>query len=415
MTAPVQPREPHYTKVPEWVTESGVVGMELAVYHHLAKRLHHTSASRTVDPSRVRLATDVGLKKADDVDPYLRGLAALGVIVVHGKKGVRTTYELPLFPPDGWDGPSNTHVADKWQSSDPKGYSEWKARQRAKVAAAEAPFAAKRKARVAKSKAKKALAEPDRPVPTGRSTDFDVPVGTGTHQPVGTGRDLPVGTGTNQTTQDDQTNVGDGRRPSTSGDGLGEGGRAASGKTKPARGRADAAAMRAVAGAIPAPLAALLEQDWPTGLPGSVNEAVCKALFDEQRTVQEVVERVGRRWTLWSYEDAAVAQSGDGIARPLGVLLTLLGPSACWGNNIRCEDGVDLDSGSDCPRCAEAREDKAAERRGPQPDLSAGYSVPFEPDHGQQARPKCPGCRLPLANATEPELCRECRTEGAFT
>jgi hypothetical protein len=460
MTAHGQAKEPHYTKVPEWVTESGVVGMELAVYHHLAKRLHHTSASRTVDPSRVRLATDVGLKKADDVDPYLRGLAALGVIVIHGKKGVRTTYELPLFPPEGWDGPSNTHVADKWQSSDPKGYSEWKARQRAKVAAAEAPFAAKRKARVAKSKAKKALADPDRPVATGRSADFDVPVGTDTHQPVGTGRHLPVGTGTNQTTHDDQTNVGDGRRPSTSGDGPREGGRAASGKTAPAgkefRGdyesqqgglrdpqpspmnlpdesagdgrrpptgsrcetRPPTAALRTVIQRIPGVLAAQLQSEFPRGLPASVNEAVGLALTGEQRTVEQVVARLERRWMDWAYENDAVAESGSGLARPLGVLLTLLGPSACWGNNARCEDGTDIDTGVACPRCEEARADKAAARRGESVPPTDGYSVPFQRPADSEPSPyvQCTGagCGVKMM-PTEDGLCRECRTEGAFT
>ncbi|MEV7681583.1 hypothetical protein AB0O64_23960 [Streptomyces sp. NPDC088341] len=211
---------------------------------------------------------------------------------------------------------------------------------------------------------------------------------------------------------------GDGRRPSTGGEGLGKGGRAASGKTKTVKVKVGAAAMRAVAGAIPAPLAALLEQDWPTGLPGSVNEAVCKALFDEQRTVQEVVERVGRRWTLWSYEDAAVAQSGDGIARPLGVLLTLLGPSACWGNNARCEDGTDIDTGAVCPRCEEAREDKAAAEQGQDAMPAAGYSVPFQRPVDAEPSPyvQCrgAGCGRKML-PTEDGLCRECRTEGAFT
>ncbi|WP_435058464.1 hypothetical protein [Streptomyces sp. bgisy060] len=218
-------------------------------------------------------------------------------------------------------------------------------------------------------------------------------------------------------TVDPGTAGGDGRRPSTSSDGPGGGGKAASGKTKPARGKTNAVAMRAVASAIPAPLADLLEQDWPAGLPLSVNEAVSAVLLDEQRTVQEIVERVERRWALWRYEDAAVAQSGQGIARPLGVLLTLLAPSACWGNNIRCEDGVDIDTGAVCPRCEEAREDNATARRGEGAPPPAGYSVPFQRPTVDEPSPyvQCTGagCGVKMM-PTDDGLCRECRTAGAF-
>ena len=163
-------KEPHYTKISEWVSECGANGMETAVYQHLAKRLNHASGSRIVDPSRARLAADVGLKKLDDVDPYLRALEALGAVVIHAQKGMRTKYELPLYPPEGYDGPVNTFAADKWQKEDPKGYAAWRAGRRALVEAAEAPYAAKRRARVAKSAAKRrAPRTPDVPVVTGRS------------------------------------------------------------------------------------------------------------------------------------------------------------------------------------------------------------------------------------------------------
>ncbi|TQE33188.1 winged helix-turn-helix domain-containing protein [Streptomyces ipomoeae] len=211
---------------------------------------------------------------------------------------------------------------------------------------------------------------------------------------------------------------GDGRRPSTGGDGRAMGGEAASGKASPPRVNVPAAALRAVTSAIPKPLASLLEQDWSTGLPADVNQAVAAALGDEQRTVEELVERMERRWSQWAYEDAAVAQSGDGIARPLGVLLTLLGPSACWGNNIRCEDGIDLDTGAECPRCVEAREDKAAKSGSGQGPLESSYSVPFQRPAAAQPSPyvRCEGAgcgvkMLPTADG----LCRECRSDAPAT
>ncbi|WP_143660353.1 hypothetical protein [Streptomyces sp. t99] len=209
---------------------------------------------------------------------------------------------------------------------------------------------------------------------------------------------------------------GDGRRPSTGGTGRGKGGKAASSKTTPPTKKAVPAAMRAVVSALPTPLAAQLDQDWPGGLPVSVTEAVGLAL--EDRTVEQVVARVERRWLQWSYEDDALAESGKGLSRPLGVLLTLLGPSACWGNNARCEDGTDIDTGVVCPRCEEAREDRAAAGRSQDAPPAAGYSVPFERPTDAEPSPyvQCrgAGCGLKMM-PTEDGLCRECRTEGAFT
>ncbi|MFI6653203.1 hypothetical protein ACIBI8_37140 [Streptomyces sp. NPDC050529] len=354
--------EPHYTKIGEWVSECGAHGMETAAYEHLAKRLNHKSGSRIVDPSRARLASDLGLKKPDDVDPYLRALSALGAIVIHAKKGLRTQYELPLWPPDGWDGPTNTHMADKWQKDDPKGYAAWRAGQRAKVAAAEAPYAEKRRARVAKSVArKKAPARPDLPVTTGRSEEGDVPVATGTHLPVVTGTHLPVATGTNQDDPNDQTNMGDGRRPPTGSRGDAEGGCAASGKTDSPLQKPKPAELRAVIEGIPAPLVQLLERDWPRGLPAAVTDAISGVLTGEQRTVGQAVERMTRRWTVFGYEDALLSEEGAGIRTAAGVLDELLSPTKCWGNNANCEDGVDLFTGAVCPRCDEQRQGRQAE------------------------------------------------------
>lgn len=364
--AAVPDREPHYTKIAEWVSECGTTGMEAAVYQHLAKRLHHASGSRVVDPSRARLAADVGLKKPDDVDPYLRALAALGAIVVHAAKGKRTKYELPLWPPPGYDGPANTYAADKWQREAPKKYDAWRSGRRAQVEAAEAPYAAKKRARVAKSAAKRRAAQtPDVPVATGRSEDEEVPVATGTHQPVAAGTHLPVATGTNQDDTNDQTNRGDGRRPTPGSGGGPGGGDAASDKSsrwsdERLAERARVADVRAVIQAMPGVLAALLNDEFPRGLPVEVTVAVEAALVGEGRTAQQVVDRIAARWVCFGYENDAMSATGKGIGTALGVLLELLSPSKCWGNNARCEDGTDLDTGGQCPRCVEARVERAA-------------------------------------------------------
>lgn len=392
-TPPV--REPHYSKIAEWVTECGANGMETAVHQHLAKRLNHVSGSRLVDPSRARLAADVGLKKADDVDPYLRALEALSVIVIHAKKGLRTKYELLLWPPDGYDGPANTHAADKWQRDDPKGYAAWRTGRRALVDAAEAPYAAKRRARVAKStQRKRTPKDPDVPVVTGRYPQADVPVTTGTHLPVVTGTHRPVATGTNQDDTNDQTNMGDGRRPTTGSSSPGEGGSAASDKTNPPSQKPKTADMRAVVEGIPEPLKNLLEKDWPRGLPNSVNELIEKGLVRHQRTAGQLVDRMARRWWRFGYEDALLSWDGKGIASATGVLEELLSASKCSGNNLYCEDGIEIHSGATCPRCEEAAEDRSRAFREEQTP---------EPQHDRPDTAPPPVHTLPLPRVEIPE------------
>ncbi|MFF9204389.1 winged helix-turn-helix domain-containing protein [Streptomyces sp. NPDC014986] len=202
---------------------------------------------------------------------------------------------------------------------------------------------------------------------------------------------------------------GDGRRPSTGSRSRASGGKAVSGKK--ARRKVSPADLRKVVEGIPAPLAARLEHDFPNGLPLAVNEAVAQALLDEQRTADQLIERAERRWLHWSYEDDAVSVTGRGLDRPLAVLLTLLGPSACWGNNARCEDGIDIDTREDCPRCVEAREDKAAARAQQDPP-AGGYSVPFQPPAAYASSPyvRCQGADCGVKMLPTPDgLCRECR------
>ncbi|MBI0312722.1 hypothetical protein JBF12_06875 [Streptomyces javensis] len=202
---------------------------------------------------------------------------------------------------------------------------------------------------------------------------------------------------------------GDGRRPSSGGTGRAGRGKAALSKEPQAK-RLPAGELRRVVAGIPATLAARLESEFPRGLPTVVNETIARAVVEERRTVEQIIERVKRRWLRWSYEDDALATSGRGLGRPLGVLQALLGPSACWGNNARCEDGIDIDTGVECPRCVEAREDKTAQET-PTTE-GGGHSVPFQRPVGAEPSPyvRCrgAGCGVKMW-PSEDGLCRECR------
>lgn len=165
---------------------------------------------------------------------------------------------------------------------------------------------------------------------------------------------------------------GDGRSPTTGSRASGDGGSAASDKTSATGEKPKPAVLRTVVEGVPEPLKQLLEEDWPRGLPGRVNELIAAGLIVEHRTAAQLLKRMARRWQAFGYEDALLSQSGGGIRKGIGVLEELLSPSKCAGNNIDCEDGTELYSEVPCPRCEEAREDRikastAVEEPAPEP------------------------------------------------
>ncbi|MFI2620360.1 hypothetical protein [Streptomyces sp. NPDC018584] len=74
--------------------------------------------------------------------------------------------------------------------------------------------------------------------------------------------------------------------------------------------------------------------------------------------MEQISERIARRWRVFGYENALLSSEGAGLRTGLGVLEELLSPSKCWGNNADCEDGADIRDGGLCPRCEEHRQDQ---------------------------------------------------------
>lgn len=177
-------------------------------------------------------------------------------------------------------------------------------------------------------------------------------------------REMPVTSGNAAPKEDFEGRLrkeddgGDGRQAPTGRSGRASSGFAASGKTSSTIEKPKPAELRTVVEGVPEPLKQLLQEDWPRGLPGQVNDLIAAGLLREHRTAAQLLERMARRWQVFGYEDALLSQSGEGIRRSLGVLEELLSPSKCNGNNIDCEDGIELYTGRECPRCAEAREDR---------------------------------------------------------
>ncbi|MEY9878179.1 hypothetical protein ABH931_007706 [Streptacidiphilus sp. MAP12-33] len=130
------------------------------------------------------------------------------------------------------------------------------------------------------------------------------------------------------------------------------------------------------------------------------------------RTTGQLVERVGRRWLVHRYAERLAA--GE-LRRPVGAAVAMVRAGAC--PDPRCEDGVGLDDGRACPRCAERQADHAKSRRaGHRPPRTGEVSIPRQdlaPTRGEHPTPlwwECRACRDTGKGAAPIDgLCRSCR------
>lgn len=200
---------------------------------------------------------------------------------------------------------------------------------------------------------------------------------------------------------------GDVRRTSTSGSkGLGEGGFAASGKSKPSHlTREQRQQVQAVRQLLPGDLNSAL----PEGTPRNVADAILGGLAAGQpreRTVEQLVEfRVMRRWDgYW----ASKFYAGELGKDPFGPLLAMVEDTAECGS-LACEDRFDIFTGEACAACEQRTVDKRADREGPRehPAMSEpAATVPKQTVVPMQCCEKCDrGFRSPT-----PGLCRSCIT-----
>jgi hypothetical protein len=179
----------------------------------------------------------------------------------------------------------------------------------------------------------------------------------------------------------------------------------AAGKTKPAdlseRDRLTRRqAVKVVQEAIPAEVLAKIPKQGP------LVAAAAKSLAD--RSPEQVVQRARTRWVEhWHRERWTRGE----VESPMGLAVSLLQHGDC--TDVRCDDGVNVDSGQDCPRCVEraaafrrergrlrsvpaaraADEDQAAElpRRVPLAQLPKCVDC-SQPTHEPTASGRCPTC-----------------------
>ncbi|MFF4385572.1 hypothetical protein ACFY0G_02080 [Streptomyces sp. NPDC001552] len=153
------------------------------------------------------------------------------------------------------------------------------------------------------------------------------------------------------------------------------------------------AAIYAVQAALPREV----RQGLPYGhIPNRNRPAVLAAL--ESRSVEEIAERIARRWVSFGYEPAFYH---EGLNSPVGVALELLAPSR-YCPDARCEDETLMGTNVECPACSERRARRRAARK-------AGLEVPEpHPFRPGPVRAECIDCQRPVFGDV---LCGRCREQ----
>ena len=166
----------------------------------------------------------------------------------------------------------------------------------------------------------------------------------------------------------------------------------------PEMSREQMSAVRAVEAVLPPVLLAELPYQQ---FPKRNRPAVLEAL--ESRTVEQIRERVARRWLAYGYEPAL----HDGtLTSPVGAALELIGPTR-YCPDLSCEDGVMVDTDADCRACIERRASRRAAR-------AAGQLVKTGIGRaGSQRAPECIICQAPFPGVVpDSGECRRCREEA---
>lgn len=163
--------------------------------------------------------------------------------------------------------------------------------------------------------------------------------------------------------------------------------------------REQMAAVRAIEAVLPPVLLALLPYDQ---FPKRNRPAVLQAL--ESRTVEQIRERVARRWLAYGYEPAL----HDGkLTNPIGAALELIAPPR-YCPDMACEDGWKIDTGVECRTCLERRASRRAARAAGQPVTNGSSKAA-----GGGSAPECVICQAPFPGAVpDGGECLGCQKEA---
>lgn len=162
--------------------------------------------------------------------------------------------------------------------------------------------------------------------------------------------------------------------------------------------REQLAAVRSVEALLPPVLRALLPYQQ---FPGRNRPVVLEAI--ESRTLEQIRERVERRWVAYRYEPAVY---DDKMPNPIGAALELIRPPR-YCPDLSCEDGTLIDTGAECRSCLQRLAARRAARAAGQLVLSSSKG------NGSGRLPECVICQAPFPGAVpDSGECLGCEKEA---
>lgn len=171
--------------------------------------------------------------------------------------------------------------------------------------------------------------------------------------------------------------------------------------------------------ALVAAVRAYYPADFLDGLPDipALSDAVLSALAADDRTVEQLGERILYRWDHHGYASKFYAGEIESrVGAAVGMVRPLRRGDRFACADPRCENGRHLDSGVECRACVERIADRRAERRQQKAqeaaDGSSGGAVDLHAViPAQRATYRECGCGNPIVRSGDSEVCGACLQE----
>jgi hypothetical protein len=345
----------YYTQVPVWILLAGTSAQAYRMYAFLAEHINHRQPGRRIAcPSTKAIARVLGLRDYRKVKPYRVELEQIGAIRVQEVRyagGMRRSYRyfVRFNPPTDHQGP--VALAQFYELNPDV------------------------RSRPVEGRVRAALA-------------------------VDSGRDSKENTSTKTTSSEVSPPLALAKQHRTSGADFrplsGAAGTHPLDASRRPPGQRLTANQWQVYMSFPAPLQQAMHTSTGGRVPKTLVAEITRQL--RNRNAQQLCERVTRRWETHRYR--ALLEAGQ-LSRPVGAAVAMLRHGEC--PDPMCEDGVVLDTGTDCRSCIERRKDQRVARKSRRTGSKRGQ----ETVHAEGGT-RCSACDGPLD--VRGDVCAACRS-----
>jgi hypothetical protein len=342
----------YYTQVPVWILLAGTTAQAYRMYAFLAEHINNRQPGRRIAcPSTKAIARALGLKDYRKVKPYRVELEQIGAIRVQEVRyagGMRRSYRyfVRFNPPAGHQGPV---ALSQFYELNPDVRS-----------------------RPVEGRVRAALALDSGRAEENTPTTKTGSAGSAQQAPAQQHQDPGAVDETESAEKDTRTLMDAERRLPR---------------------QRLTAEQRQIYSSYPPPLRQAMQASTGGRLPKTLLAEMTRQL--RSRSVEHLCDRVARRWETHQYRE--LFEAGQ-LSRPVGAAVAMLRHGEC--PDPMCEDGLVLDTGTDCRNCGERRKDRKAARGSRR---TGGERVT-----GEEAAVRCSSCEGDLDSRGD--ICTKCRS-----